>query len=415
MAELASGELPTIRIGEEVIEGSWGGADPFAANFRDDPYAVLNPLRENDPVNFTPVGTWRISRFADIEEVLRSARTSMTLSDGSSPNFDPLDRRGSFLDFMLNKDGEDHFRLRKLAMKALTAKTVKAMEVSVIETAEAAVDQALREGGMEVIDCLARRVPSIMICRIMGVPDTDREKFIGWTAARTNAFFGRFLPPEVQAFCRNAGEEMADYFDDLVAKRRADPQEDLISQFIAADVDGQKLTDAEIVVQAIGLITAGFETTIGLIGNGVRGLVEHPDQLERLRANEDLTEGAVREALRFDPPVLFNWRVLEEPYELSGRLLPKDAVLWLMLGSANRDPRRFERPDVFDIERKDGGHASFGGGPHVCLGNNLARMEARHAFRILADRTKGLKITSEPVVWSPSFFRVMDEYRIAFS
>ena len=411
-AELAP---PQIKIENEMIVGDWGGADPFAPNFRDNPYPVLNLLRENDPVNFTPVGTWRISCYDDIESVLRHAKTSMTMSDGSAPNFDPLDKRGSFLDFMLNKDGRDHFRLRKLALKALTANTVRRMEESVEVAAEDAVNAAIKRGGMEVIDSLARNIPSTMICKIMGVPDEDREKFIAWTAARTNAFFGKFLPEDVQMFCRNAGEEMADYFDDLVAKRRADPQEDLISQFIAADVDGEKLTDDEIVVQAIGIITAGFETTIGLIGNGVRGLVEHPHQLALLRDNPDLTEAAVKEALRYDPPVLFNWRVLEEPFKIGGRLLPADSVLWLMLGSANRDPKRFEDPDTFNIERKDGGHISFGGGPHVCLGNNLARMEARHAFRKFADKTAGLKIEAKPVVWSPSFFRVMDEYEISFS
>lgn len=406
---------PQISIGGEPIVGDWGGADPFAPSFRDDPYPVLNPLRENDPVNFTPVGTWRISRYGDIESILRHAKTSMTMSDGSSPNFDPLDKRGSFVDFMLNKDGRDHFRLRKLALKALNMETIRRMEESVEVAAEDAMNTAIEEGGMEVIASLARNIPSTMICKIMGVPDVDREKFIAWTAARTNAFFGKFLPEEVQIFCRSAGEEMADYFEHLVSKRRADPQEDLISQFIGADVDGEKLTDDEVVVQAIGIITAGFETTIGLIGNGVRGLVEHPRQLALLRGDPDLTEPAVREALRYDTPVLFNWRVLEEPFEVGGRLLPADSVLWLMLGAGNRDPRRFENPDTLNIERKDGGHLSFGGGAHVCLGNNLARMEAKHAFRKFSDKTAGLNIEAKPVVWSSSFFRVMDEYQISFS
>lgn len=415
MNDMATPQSASIELEGKKIVGHWAGADPFASGFREDPYAVLNPLRESDPVNFTPVGTWRISRFADIENVLRSGPTSMTLPDGSSPNFNPLDTRGSFRGFMLNKDGVDHSRLRKLAQKALTAKTIRRMEASVVESAESAMDEAIHSGGMEVIDSLARAIPSSMICKIMGVPDEDREKFIGWTAARTNAFFGRFLPEDVQLFCKNAGEEMADYFDDLVARRRVDLQDDLISQFIAADVDGEQLTDEEIVIQAIGLITAGFETTIGLIGNGVRALVEHPQQLEMLRNDENLLKPAVKEALRYDTPVLFNWRILEQSFEVGGRVLPAHSVLWLMLGSGNHDPKRFADPDVFDIGRTDGGHLSFGGGPHVCLGNNLALMEARHAFRIFAEKTRGLNIEAGQIVWSPSFFRVMDEYRLSFS
>ena len=396
------------------IIGDWAGADPFAPGFRDDPYPSLNALRQRDPVNFTPVGTWRICRFDDLNAVFRKAKTSMTASDGSAPNFDPLDKRGSFLEFMLNKDGAEHFRLRRLAMKSLGPKTSRRMEGAVEEAVDLAIGRALDEGGMEAIGALARFVPSSMICRIMGVPDADKDMFIEWTAARTNAFFGRFLPPEVQQRTRDAGHAMADYFDELVRERRKSPKEDLVSELILAEEDGEKLTDDEIVVQAIGLIIAGFETTIGLIGNGLRSLVEHPDQLAKLRADPSLIDNAVDECLRYDTPILFNWRVLEEPYEVGGQVLPKDAVLWMMLACGNRDPQRFENPDRFDITRGDGGHVSFGGGVHVCLGNTLAKMEARHALRAFATRTDGLRIEAEPPEWSHSFFRVMERYSLNF-
>ncbi|MEM9726326.1 MAG: cytochrome P450 [Pseudomonadota bacterium] len=417
-AALASENAPPpiarLRIGEEMVVGDWRGADPFEPNFRDDPYTALNRLREVDPVNLTPVGPWRISKFADVNQAFRAAKTSQTLSTGEAPNFDPLDRRGSFLEFMLNQDGDIHHRLRGLVQKAFRPRTVRRMEQAVEEAVDHALEAALRDGGMEVIEAMARYVPSSMICRIMGVPDEDRPKFIAWTAARTNAFFARFLPEEVRAVTRAAAEEMADYFDDMVRARRKDPQDDLVSELIAAEVEGQRLTDEEITVQSIGVITAGFETTIGLIGNGVRAFVEHPAQMAALRENPKLIGKAVNECLRFDTPVLFNWRVLEEPFVFSGRELPADSVLWLMLGSANRDPEQFADPDVFDIERRDPGLVSFGGGPHICLGNHLAKMEATHAFRALAQRTAGIEIRAEPVEWSPSFFRVMDAYRISF-
>lgn len=397
-----------------VPGGDWCGADPFEAGFRDNPYPALHGLRERDPVNLTPVGTWRISRYDDVARIFREAATSMTLSNGESPNFDPLDRRGSFLEFMLNKDDPEHQRLRRLAAISLNHKTTRLMEDEVRLTVTQAMDDALARGGMDVIPDMAHNVPSRMVCKIMGIPEEDREKFNGWTAARTNAFFAKFLPPEVQQRTRDAGHAMADYFEALLAERRRNLGDDLISTMIRANEEADQLSDDTLVIQAIGIIIAGYETTIGLIGNGMRALLDHPDQLEKLRQKPELIDNAVNECLRYDTPILFNWRVLKEPFEVGGKTLPKDAVIWQMLAAANRDPARFEHPDVFDIERRNVAHQSFGGGIHHCIGNSLARMEARHALLEFAERTKGLRIEQGPLEWSHSFFRVMASLPLSF-
>ena len=394
--------------------GDWCGADPFAPDFRDDPYPALHRLRERSPVNLTPVNTWRISRYDDVAAIFKTAKTSQTLADGTAPNFDPLDKRGSFLEFMLNKDDPEHMRLRRLTVQSLTGKTVRLMEDEVRRTVQTAMDQALQRGGMEIIRDMAHLVPSRMMCQIMGVPEQDRELFNEWTAARTNAFFARFLPPEVQQRTRDAGSAMADYFEALVRERRARMGDDLVSALIRAEDEGDVLNDDELVVQAIGVIIAGYETTIGMIGNGLRAFLDHPDQLETLRANPDLISNACEECLRYDTPILFNWRVLAEPFEVGGTLLPADAVIWPMLGSANRDPARFADPDRFDIARKDVSHQAFGGGVHFCIGNQLARMEARHAIGEFARRTRGLRIEQGRLEWSHSFFRVMASLPITF-
>ena len=394
--------------------GDWCGADPFAPSFRDDPYPALHGLRERDPVNLTPVGTWRISRYDDVAAIFRTAKTSMTLSNGESPNFDPLDKRGSFLEFMLNKDDPEHIGLRRLATLTLNPKTARMMEDEVKLTVTDAMDAALKRGGMDVVPHMAHNVPSRMVCKIMGIPECDREKFNEWTAARTNAFFAKFLPPEVQQRTRDAGNAMADYFEALMRERRKKLGDDLISTMIKANDSADKLSDDALVIQAIGIIIAGYETTIGLIGNGTRALIDHPEQMEKLRVQPDLVNNAVNECLRYDTPILFNWRVLQEPFEVSGKTLPADAVIWQMLASANRDPDRFENPDVFDIERKDVAHQAFGGGIHHCIGNTLARMEARHAFNEFSQRTKGLRIEQGKVEWSHSFFRVMASLPITF-
>jgi cytochrome P450 len=275
------GDFMTKSIRE--LESTWAGADPFEPSFKEDPYPALNHLRENAAVNLTPVGTYRVTRFDDIKNVFKDANTSMTLANGESPNFHPLDERGSFRDFVLNLDDDAHLRLRKLLYKSFNNRVVRRFEVAAVDIVEKTMMRALQQGGMDVIEDLAHLVPSQIVCRIMGVPDEDRELFSRWTAARTNAFFAKFLPAEIIASLVQAGNDMADYFDVMVKARRKDLKDDLISELIRAEEGGDRMLDGEIVVQAIGIIVAGFETTIGLIGNGTRALVEHPDQLALLR------------------------------------------------------------------------------------------------------------------------------------
>ncbi len=402
----------TIQTAE--AQGSWAGADFFDPDFRDDPYPKLARLREKEPVNLTPVNTWRVSGYDDVKSIFVSAKTSMTSLSGESPNFDPADTKGSFLEFVLNKDGLEHRRLRGLLQKSFGRKTVRLMEEEVRRTVEEGLDRALAEGGMDVISTLAHEVPSRMICQIMGVPLQDRQMFNEWTAARTNAFFGKFLPPDVQQRTRDAGEAMEDYFRVLLAERKKNLGDDLLSSMIQASEGGDKFAEEELIIQAIGVIVAGYETTIGLLGNGTRAFVDHPEQLDKLRQNPSLVKNATEECLRYDTPILFNWRVLEEPYKVGGITLPADAVIWQLLASANRDPARFKNPNVFDIEREDVAHQSFGGGAHFCLGNQLAKMEAHQVFGQLAERTKGMRLEPGQIEWSHSFFRVMASYPVSF-
>ena len=396
-------------------EGDWCEVNPFDPNYRDDPYPGLNALREKDPVNLTPLNTWRISRFEDVGNILRNAKTSQTLSNGVSPSFNPLDDRGSFREFMLNKDRQEHAKLRQLVVRSLNMKTVKKMENAVVETVTEIMDKALTDGGFDLIKDMAMVIPSRMVCSIIGIPEEDREQFDLLTAQRTNGFFGRFLPRDIQESTAGAGNEMADYFEDLVVKRQKNPSDDLISELLLSAKADHSISVDDIVVQAIGVCIAGFETTIGLIGNGSRALLENPDQLKLLRNDPTNINAAIEEGLRYDTPVHFIWRVLEEPFEVGGKLLPKDAVLWLQLAAANRDPRRFDDPDTFDILRKKNANFSFGGGAHFCLGNALAKMEGRHALTQFSERTKNLNITAGDIVWSPSFFRVMGNYPVTFS
>ena len=207
---------------------------------------------------------------------------------------------------------------------------------------------------------------------------------------------------------------LAAYFQELIEERRASLSDDLLSALIRAEEAGDRLSPMELMSQAIGLLIAGFETTIGLIGNGVRQLIRHPAELAKLRAKPELITSAVEECLRFDGPIILTSRVLHADVEFGGKLLRADTKVWGMLGAANRDPAVFPDPDRFDVERTPNAHLAFGGGPHYCLGAHLARVEAQVAIGELVRRFDGLALESDTVEWGPSLFRVPGRLPVTF-
>jgi hypothetical protein len=259
---------------------------------------------------------------------------------------------------------------------------------------------------MDVIADLALPVPATVICEMLGVPLEDRDAFTVWTAESTHGLARMTSSPEVLARADAAAEKLSDYFARLIEERRDALGDDLLSTLIRAADDGDRLTPQEALVQASGLLVAGFETTIGLIGNGVRELLRNPDELARLRADPGLIESAVEECLRFAGPIILTGRILHDEAEFGGRVLAKDTSVWAMLFSANRDPRQFPEPERFDVGRTPNEHLAFGGGTHFCLGAHLARLEAQVAIGGLVRRFEHLELESDTVEWGPSLFRV---------
>jgi cytochrome P450 len=267
---------------------------------------------------------------------------------------------------------------------------------------------------MDVIGDLALPVPSTVICEMMGVPLEDRETFTTWTADSTYGLLGSLAPVELRERAFAAQRELAGYFTRLIEQRSRELGDDMLSTMIRAADDGDRLSSVELLVQSSGLLVAGFETTIGLIGNGVRQLILHPEELERLRENPDLIDSCVEECLRFDGPVMGSQRVLQADIEIGGVRIPRDAVAFASLSAANRDPRQFEGPDRFDIGRDPNDHVSFGGGVHFCLGAHLARVETRAAIGGLVRRFSNLKLASAQPEWGRSLFRVLGRLPIRF-
>lgn len=377
--------------------------------FREDPHPFLRHLREVDPVNVTPLGMWRVTRYADCQALLRhDAPTGVRLSDGRrfGEEMLPEAMRGQG-QFMLQQDAPVHTRLRKLVAKAFTPRAIARIKPRIEEIARSQLDAACERGEIDVIRDLALPVPSSMICEMMGVPVADRERFTEWTTETTHLLAALTSPPDVIERGLSASRALGEYFGALIEERRKSLSDDILSDLIRAEEAGDRLSPEELVIQAVGLLIAGFETTIGLIGNGILQLIRHPDELARLRAQPELIAPAIEECLRFDGPILLTVRIAQADIPLGGKLIPKDAMIFVMLGAANRDPRVFPDAERLDVGRNPNPHIAFGGGAHLCLGAHLAREEARVAIGEFVRRVEAPELLEGGIEWGSSLFRVL--------
>ena len=391
---------------------AWRGCNPLDPAFRDDPYPSLHRLREVDPVNLTPIGFWRLTRYADVARLLYDVPAGTRTTDGELPGVD--ESLSGQRQFMLQQDPPTHTRLRRLVSRAFTPRAIAAIRPSIQRVVDRCLDDVLPRGEMDVIADLALPVPATVICEMLGVPVADRDRFTVWTAQATFGLAAGVLPPEMLGQAAAAGMSLAGYFQELIATRRTRLGDDLLSELIRAEEEGDRLSPSELISQAIGLLIAGFETTIGLIGNGVRALVEHPGELMKLRARPEVITSAVEECLRYDGPIILTARVLHVDTDFGDETIPRNAKVWGMLAAANRDPEVFSDPDRFDVERQPNEHLAFGGGPHFCLGAYLARLEAQIAIGSLVGRFRDLELASQLVEWGPSLFRVPGRLPLRF-
>ncbi|MEO8602021.1 MAG: cytochrome P450 [bacterium] len=392
----------------------WHGANPLDAEFRADPHPLLHRLRASHPVDHTPIGVWRLSRYADCVRLLTQLPTGVRMSDGSFPGEGLIPSAGP-AQFMLQQDPPNHTRLRKLVSKAFTPRAIERLRTRAQAVADAQIDAVAGRGEMDVIADLALPVPSTMICEMMGVPLSDRDRFTEWTASATHLLAFMMAPPDVIERGIAAGHALREYFDALIRERRGNLTDDILSDLLRAEEAGDRLSGDELLSQCIGLLIAGFETTIGLIGNGVLAFIRHPDQLALLRAQPELIGGAVEECLRYDGPIALTPRFVHADVEIGGVAIPKDSQVWAMLFAANRDPARFPEPDRFDITRPDNAHLAFGGAAHFCLGAHLARMEAQIAIGTLVRRLDGLTLATDELEWGRSLFRVLGRLPVRFT
>ena len=286
---------------------------------------------------------------------------------------------------MLLLDPPDHRRLRALVNKAFTPRAVEALEPLIRETLAALLDDIDDPSGFDLMRAVAHPLPVIVIAEMLGVPHEDRARFAVWSAQRA-----RLLEPTIsyreRAVAEVATAEFDAFFRAIIEKRRAAPEDDILSALVEAEDEGERLNERETLNMLRLLLIAGNETTTNLIGNGMLALLRHPDQLRRLREDPALIPSAVEELLRFDSPVQATFRRALADCEVNGFELRKRDNLVVLVGSANRDPDAFEDPDRLDLGRGEAAHLSFGRGIHHCLGAPLARLEGRIAFEMLLER-----------------------------
>ncbi len=335
------------------------------------------------------LGTRMLLRYADVHAALLDRRLGAMgvryyEQQGwtSGPYVDWVRRTIVFL------DPPDHDRLRALLGRAFSPRQVARVRPIAEQIAERLASAAAERGEVDLYDAFAQRLPLQVICELLGIPSVDHDRVHDWTAALSLAT--AYPTPEARVAADRTMLEMNDYTLDLIAERRREPKDDLLTALIAAEEAGDRLSPDELVAMLVQLLYAGHETTRNLIGNGLFTLLEHPEQLARLRKDPALAASAVEEMLRYEPPIIFLSRVALEDVELGGVAFRAGELLQLSLASANRDPERFAEPDRFDVGREDNRHVTFGFGMHFCTGAAVARMEGRVAFETLLRRFRAI-------------------------
>ncbi|WP_445257320.1 cytochrome P450 [Nocardioides aurantiacus] len=356
---------------------------PFDPQVVTDPYPIYRELREHAPVYWSKAaGCWVLSRYDDVSAALIDPDTYSSAS-GVFPTPPGVDMTQLFLPMMIMTDPPRHTQLRHLVSRAFTARRIAALEDTIGGLIEELLDQTPGSGTpWDFVDNFAGPLPAIVIADLLGVPRADRPQFRSWstTLIQSNPVRGEFGEG------LEAAAALYDYFTGFLEERRVRPQPDLMSALVHAEVEGQRLSDEELLGFCLLLLVAGHETTTNLLSNSAVVLADHPGARERLANNGELIPAAVEELLRFDSPVQGLSRTLTRDETLHDVHMGAGDTVLLLFGSANRDDLAFPGADQFDIDRKPERQVAFGRGIHFCLGAALARMEARLALAALLAR-----------------------------
>ena len=367
------------------------------------PYPLYHRLRREDPVHWDPyLHAWVVTRYADVLTVFQrfSAQRTPTpeqLTALGLASLAPLAQ--VMVRQMLFLDPPAHARVRALASQAFTPRRVERLRSHIQDITHSLLDAVRDKGQMELIADLARPLPAIVTAELLGVPISDWRQLTAWSADFAQVL-GNFQhnPERAPQVLRSLGE-MTAYFQAAVAQQRVHPREGLIGALLTAEVDGDRLSEEEVVANTIVTMVGGQETTTNLIGNGILTLLRHPEELERLREDLSLLPPAVEELLRYESPSQHTARLAPEDVVLGGKLIGKRQAVIAVMGAANRDPERFAEPDRLDLGRQDNRHVAFAWAVHFCFGAPLARIEGQVALEAVLRCMPGLRLAGGPLQW----------------
>ncbi|MFF1297618.1 MULTISPECIES: cytochrome P450 [unclassified Streptomyces] len=378
--------------------------DPWDPAFLADPYPSYADLRGKGRVHFyEPTRQWLVPHHADVSALLRERRLGRTYQHRFSHEdfgrtappaehepFHTLNDHG-----MLDLEPPDHTRIRRLVSKAFTPRTVEQLKPYVTRLAGELVDQLVQKGGGDLLTDVAEPLPVAVIAEMLGIPEADRAPLRPWSADICGMY--ELNPPQdVAARAVRASVEFSGYLRELIAERRENPGDDLISGLIAAHDEDDRLTEQEMISTCVLLLNAGHEATVNATVNGWYALFRNPDQLAALRADHTLIPSAIEELMRYDTPLQLFERWVLDDIEIDGTTIPRGAEIAMLFGSANHDPAVFQAPEKLDLARKDNPHISFSAGIHYCIGAPLARIELAASMAALLEKAPGLALAAEP-------------------
>lgn len=377
--------------------------NPFAPEFKANPYPFYDMLRSNAPLFYWQQwNMWFVTDYTVSTALLKDNRLGHELlsvmtreelgwTEPPASQMPLVEMQSSW---MLFRDPPTHTRLRMLVHKAFTPRMIEQLRARIQSVTDSLLDAAQASGKLDIVADLAVPLPVMVIADMLGVPESDRELFRGWS--RELAYTLELTDSaEIYEMGARATVSFSEYLRDLANARRKQPQADLMSALVAAEDAGDKLTEQELISTCILLLVAGHETTTNLIGNGMFALLRNPDQLAKLRDNPALGKTAIEELLRYDSPVQMTSRAALQDVEFNGQHIRKGTQVSFMLGAANHDPAQFEQPGTLDITRDPNPHLSFSNGIHYCLGAPLARLEGQIAIQTLLQRAPELTLLNE--------------------
>jgi hypothetical protein len=367
------------------------------------PYPLYHRLRNEDPVHWDPfLHAWVVTRYADVVTVFQQFSADRTptpeqLTALGLSSLTPLAQ--VMVRQMLFLDPPAHARVRGLASKAFTPRRVEVLRSHIQDITSKLLDAIQHQDHMDVIADLAYPLPAIVTAEMLGVPTSDWKQLTAWSADFAQVLGNFQHNPDHASKAIRSLEEMVVYFRAAIRENERHAHEGLINTLVTAEMNGDRLTEDEIIANTIVTMVGGQETTTNLIGNGILTLLRHTDQLERLQADLSLVPSAVEELLRYESPSQHTARLAPEDVTLEGKLIRKRQAVIAVMGAANRDPARFPEPDRLDLGRQDNRHVAFAWGNHFCFGAPLARIEGQIVFDAILRRMPHLRLATQSVNW----------------